>query len=333
MTRTLIRRRHGRERDRLLEGGRADRRGDDRRRPGARIHAARLRRRGERRHGDRRRRQVRDPGRRRRAHPHGDAVRRHVRLATPSRPAPAPRRGAGRRPSSTSSCSTRTSASSTSTTLGTRRPTATVRSTTASTRSCPTSSRSRSPRWTSCIAEGVTSFKLFMAYKGVFLSDDGQILRAFQKGASNGALMMMHAENGSVIDVLVEQAVAAGNTAPLYHGLTRPWQTEEEATHRAIMIADLTGAPALHRARLRQAGRRADRRGPGPRQQRVRRDLPAVPVPLTRGAARRARASRGRSGCAPRRSAAARRATRTTCGRRCARTTCRWCRRTTARSA
>ncbi|MCU1473459.1 dihydropyrimidinase [Amnibacterium sp.] len=93
------------------------------------------------------------------------------------------------------------------------------------------------------IREGVTSFKLFMAYKGVFLSDDGQILRAFQKGASNGALMMMHAENGSVIDVLVEQAVAAGDTAPLYHGLTRPWQTEEEATHRAIMIADLTGAP------------------------------------------------------------------------------------------
>jgi dihydropyrimidinase len=93
------------------------------------------------------------------------------------------------------------------------------------------------------IGEGVTSFKLFMAYKGVFLSDDGQILRAFQRGAANGALMMMHAENGSVIDVLVEQAVAAGNTSPVNHGLTRPWQTEEEATHRAIMIADLTGAP------------------------------------------------------------------------------------------
>jgi dihydropyrimidinase len=93
------------------------------------------------------------------------------------------------------------------------------------------------------IAEGVTSFKLFMAYKGVFLSDDGQILRAFQKGADNGAMMMMHAENGAIIDVLVQQAVAAGNTSPLYHGLTRPWQAEEEATHRAIMIADLTGAP------------------------------------------------------------------------------------------
>jgi dihydropyrimidinase len=93
------------------------------------------------------------------------------------------------------------------------------------------------------ITEGVTSFKLFMAYKGVFLSDDGQILRAFQKGAENGAMMMMHAENGAIIDVLVQQAIAAGNTSPYYHGLTRPWQAEEEATHRAIMIADLTGAP------------------------------------------------------------------------------------------
>ncbi|UDY24301.1 dihydropyrimidinase [Nocardioides sp. Kera G14] len=93
------------------------------------------------------------------------------------------------------------------------------------------------------IAEGVTSFKLFMAYKGVFLSDDGQILRAFQKGAENGAMMMMHAENGAIIDVLVQQAIAAGNTTPYFHGLTRPWQAEEEATHRAIMLADLTGAP------------------------------------------------------------------------------------------
>jgi len=93
------------------------------------------------------------------------------------------------------------------------------------------------------ITEGVTSFKLFTAYKGVFLSDDGQIFRAFQKGADNGALMMMHAENGSIIDVLQQQALDAGNTSPLWHGLTRPWQTEAEATHRAIMIADLTKAP------------------------------------------------------------------------------------------
>src|SRR5205085_10099097 len=76
------------------------------------------------------------------------------------------------------------------------------------------------------IGEGITSFKLFMAYPGVFLSDDGQILRAFQKGADNGAMMMIHAENGGIIDVLVQQALAAGNTSPLYHGLTRPWQAE-----------------------------------------------------------------------------------------------------------
>lgn len=93
------------------------------------------------------------------------------------------------------------------------------------------------------IKEGVTSFKLFMAYKGVFLSDDGQVLRAFQRAASNGAMMMMHAENGAVIDVLVQQAIAAGQTTPYYHGVTRPWQAEEEATHRAIMIADITKTP------------------------------------------------------------------------------------------
>jgi dihydropyrimidinase len=93
------------------------------------------------------------------------------------------------------------------------------------------------------LKEGVSSFKLFMAYKGVFLSDDGQIVKAMQRAASNGSMIMMHAENGSVIDLLVQQAIAAGNTSPLYHGLTRPWQAEEEATHRAIMLADLTGAP------------------------------------------------------------------------------------------
>ncbi|POH69539.1 dihydropyrimidinase [Cryobacterium zongtaii] len=93
------------------------------------------------------------------------------------------------------------------------------------------------------VNEGVSSFKLFMAYKGVFLSDDGQIVKAMQKAASNGSMIMMHAENGSVIDLLVQQAVAAGNTTPYYHGLTRPWQAEEEATHRAIMLANLTGAP------------------------------------------------------------------------------------------
>src|SRR6478736_4885739 len=93
------------------------------------------------------------------------------------------------------------------------------------------------------VAEGITSFKLFMAYPGVFYSDDGQILRAMQKAATNGSMVMMHAENGIAIDVLVRQALDRGDTAPYFHGTTRPWETEEEATHRAIMLARLAGAP------------------------------------------------------------------------------------------
>ncbi|HEY6497434.1 MAG TPA: dihydropyrimidinase [Trebonia sp.] len=93
------------------------------------------------------------------------------------------------------------------------------------------------------IGEGITSFKLFMAYPGVFLSSDGQIVQAMQAAAGNGGLIMMHCENGSAIDVLVRQALERGQTAPYFHGVTRPWQTEQEATHRAVMLADLTGAP------------------------------------------------------------------------------------------
>ncbi|GAA1456104.1 dihydropyrimidinase [Williamsia maris] len=93
------------------------------------------------------------------------------------------------------------------------------------------------------VSEGITSFKLFMAYPGVFYSTDGQILRAMQSAAELGALMMMHAENGIAIDVLVEQALARGDTDPIFHGTSRAWQMEEEATHRAIMLAHLTKTP------------------------------------------------------------------------------------------
>ena len=93
------------------------------------------------------------------------------------------------------------------------------------------------------IDEGITSFKLFMAYPGVFYSDDAQILKAMQKSAESGLLTMMHAENGPAIDVLAEQLYQAGKTTPYYHGIARAWQMEEEATHRAIMIANLTRAP------------------------------------------------------------------------------------------
>jgi dihydropyrimidinase len=93
------------------------------------------------------------------------------------------------------------------------------------------------------VGEGVTSFKLFMAYPGVFYSDDGKILRALQKGAETGGLTMMHAENGIAIDVLVEQALARGNTDPKYHGVVRHALLEAEATHRAIKLAQVAGAP------------------------------------------------------------------------------------------
>ncbi|GAA5034796.1 dihydropyrimidinase [Microbacterium fluvii] len=93
------------------------------------------------------------------------------------------------------------------------------------------------------VDEGISSFKLFMAYPGVFYSDDAQILKAMQVSAETGMLTMMHAENGPAIDVLAEQLVAQGKTDPYWHGVARAWQLEEEATHRAIMLADVTGAP------------------------------------------------------------------------------------------
>ena len=91
--------------------------------------------------------------------------------------------------------------------------------------------------------EGITSFKLFMAYPGVFYSDDAQVLKAMQVSHETGLLTMMHAENGPAIDVLAAQLADAGKKAPYYHGIARAWQMEEEATHRAIMLANLTGAP------------------------------------------------------------------------------------------
>jgi dihydropyrimidinase len=91
--------------------------------------------------------------------------------------------------------------------------------------------------------EGITSFKLFMAYPGVFYSDDGQILRAMQKASTNGGMIMMHAENGIAIDVLAAQAVARGDTDPIFHGLTRPAALEGEATNRAIVLAGVADAP------------------------------------------------------------------------------------------
>jgi dihydropyrimidinase len=91
--------------------------------------------------------------------------------------------------------------------------------------------------------EGVTSFKIFMAYPGALMLDDASLFKAFQQTASNGGLICVHAENGGAIDVLVRQALAAGNTGPKYHMLTRPTTAEAEATNRAIRLAEMAGAP------------------------------------------------------------------------------------------
>jgi dihydropyrimidinase len=94
-----------------------------------------------------------------------------------------------------------------------------------------------------CIAAGVNSFKMFMAYPGVFYATDGEILLAMQQAARSGATIMMHAENGIAIDQLVAQALAAGKTDPVQHGLTRPPELEGEATSRAIALAKVAGSP------------------------------------------------------------------------------------------
>jgi dihydropyrimidinase len=93
------------------------------------------------------------------------------------------------------------------------------------------------------VREGVASFKLFMAYPNVLMVDDATIFRALRHSAKNGALICMHAENGSVIDVIIQQALAEGKTAPIYHALTRPTTAEAEAVHRAIAMAEIAGAP------------------------------------------------------------------------------------------
>ncbi len=93
------------------------------------------------------------------------------------------------------------------------------------------------------VAEGVSSFKLFMAYPGVFMLDDASIFRAMSVAADAGAFICMHAENGGAIDVIVQRALAEGKRAPKYHALTRPTAAEAEATGRAIALAEMAGAP------------------------------------------------------------------------------------------
>lgn len=101
----------------------------------------------------------------------------------------------------------------------------------------------RLPEMRSMIDQGVSSFKLFMAYPGVFLVDDATIFKAMGMAGENGGLICMHAENGVVIDAIVKRALAEGKTAPKYHALTRPTKAEAEGVHRAIALADMAQAP------------------------------------------------------------------------------------------
>jgi len=93
------------------------------------------------------------------------------------------------------------------------------------------------------VHEGVSSFKLFMAYPGVFMLDDASIFKAMSQAAKHGGLICMHAENGGAIDVIVQRALAEGKKSPKYHALTRPTTAEAEATSRAIALAEMAGAP------------------------------------------------------------------------------------------
>jgi dihydropyrimidinase len=91
--------------------------------------------------------------------------------------------------------------------------------------------------------EGISSFKMFMAYPGILMCDDATIFRTMRAVGSEGGMVNLHAENGGVIQVLIEEALAQGNTSPKYHRLTRPSVMEGEATHRAIRLAELAEIP------------------------------------------------------------------------------------------
>lgn len=95
----------------------------------------------------------------------------------------------------------------------------------------------------SVMDRGVTSFKLFMAYPGVFLADDATIFRAMSAAGTRGGLICMHAENGIVINEIIKRFLADGRTAPKYHALTRPTIAEAEGVHRAIRIAEMAESP------------------------------------------------------------------------------------------
>lgn len=96
------------------------------------------------------------------------------------------------------------------------------------------------------VAEGISSFKIFMAYPDVLMVNDATIFKLMQRTAKLGALVCVHAENGAAIDVVVQQALAAGKTGPLYHALTRPVLAEAEAVHRVVALSEMAGGARVY---------------------------------------------------------------------------------------
>ncbi len=96
------------------------------------------------------------------------------------------------------------------------------------------------------VAEGISSFKIFMAYPNVLMVDDRTIYKLMERTKQLGALVCVHAENGTVIDAIVQEALAAGHTGPLYHALTRPTVAEAEAVHRVVALSELAGGANVY---------------------------------------------------------------------------------------
>ena len=218
---------------------------------------------------------------------------------------------------------------------GTPRPTATAPSTTASTMILGGVDDDALKAMDQLVAnEGITSFKLFMAYPGRLLLRRRPDPAGHAEGADNGAMIMMHAENGPAIDVLVKQALDAGETDPIYHGITRPQELEGEATSRAILLAGVAGNCPLYIVHL--SASKALEAVAAARD--IGRNVFAETCPqylyLTpRGPARRAPASRAPSGSARRRCAPSTTITSRPVAGPAHATTWRWSPPTTARSA
>ena len=179
------------------------------------------------------------------------------------------------------------------------------------------------------VRQGVTSFKMFMAYRGAVMVDDDTIFKAMVRASDNGALICLHAEHGHMIDVLVQQALAQGDTAPRFHASTRPAGDRGGGhppgdTHGGdCRRSGLFRAPELHRGPGAGAG------GPLPAELRLCRDLPPLPDPgrqhVRPGGFRGGQVRTHSAVCGTR-------GTRTNSGRDCVATTSRWCPRTTAPS-